>query len=214
MTTTNYLTYEELQASTERYGETNDCTVKALAQVCSISYEKAHNILRRLGRKGRDGTSMTNVFNAVRGLGYSVEKSKVFGNTIGNSYIPRNKIFLIETSSHVIAAREGKALDYTEGRKHRILEVWEVKKVNEELESFKCVAEQVLHVPRARVQAKWNYTCPHGCEHKFTTTRHNKSQRGSGYRCRKHKAPLTYGRQSSTPPQPSGLPAWLKIEES
>jgi len=212
-TKSDYLTYKELQACTEKYQETNDCTVKALSQVCSISYEKAHNILRMMGRKGRKGTSMENVKSAVRGLGHEVSLSKVWGKTIGNSFIPRNKIFLIETSCHVIAAREGKALDYTEGGRHRILTVWEVTPASEKaLTRFTEVKEQVLYVPRAKVQAKWKYTCQHGCEHEFTTTRHNKSQRGFGYRCKKHKASLTYGKQSATP-QPSGLPSWIKIKE-
>jgi hypothetical protein len=209
--TTNYLTFDELQASTDKYGENGDCTVKALAQVTGISYEKAHNILRKLGRKGRKGTSMNNLKIAVRGLGFGVKLFHIHGKTIGNCFIPRSKRFLIETASHVIAARDGKALDYTDGGRFRIKEVWEIIPDAHSVDlKFSECSEQVLAVPRARVstQRKWKYTCPHGCEFNLSTTLHNKALRGQTRSCSKHKARISYG--SAAAPAPS-KPSWINV---
>ena len=46
-------TFDKLNNAANRMGETNDCSVKALAAVCSISYSKAHALMAKQGRKPR-----------------------------------------------------------------------------------------------------------------------------------------------------------------
>jgi hypothetical protein len=61
------------QASTQ-LGETNDCSVRALALVLDVSYETAHQALAVAGRARRDGVSLYAVEAAARSLGFQVRR--------------------------------------------------------------------------------------------------------------------------------------------
>ena len=204
---TNYIPFDEIRKIADGYGETNDCTVIAVAQVCSVSYEKAHSVMRHLGRKPRKGFSMEKTLEAIRGFGFSCEEVKLYGNTVARLHIPRNDIFLIETSSHVFAARDGKSLDYTRGRRHRPLRFWKIEKKNESI--FDHLPERVLGVCAARKQREFTYCCPHGCEFQLSTTLHNKILRGQLRRCKNHKAVIhRAGTVPSSNQRPK--PSWIK----
>lgn len=49
------LSFKELHEQRQKYGETNDCTVKALCRVARISYDEAHQYAKESGRKARKG---------------------------------------------------------------------------------------------------------------------------------------------------------------
>ena len=60
-------------ARSDKWGETNDCTVKALAIATNSTYEKAHGALALRGRSYRKGTSMGKVFKTLKDWGYTVK---------------------------------------------------------------------------------------------------------------------------------------------
>jgi len=63
--------FEKVKKRSRKWGESNDCTVKALAIATDISYERAHGLLALRGRCYRKGTSMSNVFSAMKELGWT-----------------------------------------------------------------------------------------------------------------------------------------------
>lgn len=60
-------------ARSNRWGEENDCTVKALAIATNSTYEKAHGALALRGRSYRKGTSMGRIFSTLKDWGYTVK---------------------------------------------------------------------------------------------------------------------------------------------
>ena len=60
-------------ARSDKSGETNDCTVKALAIATNSTYEKAHGALALRGRSYRKGTSMGLIFDTLKDWGYTVK---------------------------------------------------------------------------------------------------------------------------------------------
>lgn len=63
--------FEKVKKRSRKWGESNDCTVKALAIATGIPYEQAHGLLALRGRSYRKGTSMSNVWSAMRELGWT-----------------------------------------------------------------------------------------------------------------------------------------------
>lgn len=128
--------YTSLQKESNRFGERNDCTVKAYAVVANVSYEEARKEMAKEGRVFRKGLKSdfyaynNRMLRRLRANGFEVEfvgcKSKTV-RTLGRN-IKSKDSFLIFTKGHVLAAKEGKIIDWTEGRCHRILTVWKVSK--------------------------------------------------------------------------------------
>jgi len=61
--------FEDLEGITKAVGENNDCSVKALAATCGVSYKEAQIALSNLGRRKGCGTSVFNILEAVKALG-------------------------------------------------------------------------------------------------------------------------------------------------
>lgn len=130
----NQVNYASLQEKSNRYGETKDCAVKAVAVVLNTSYEDAHILLKKFGRKDGDGTNFyLTTKPALQSRGFEVKRVEVpsYIKTVRNleeSFLAssfKNPV-LITTSKHIIGFRNGKAEDYTSGRKFRILDIHEI----------------------------------------------------------------------------------------
>jgi len=63
--------FEKVKKRSIKWGESNDCTVKALAIATDIPYEQAHGLLALRGRCYRKGTSMSNIFDAMKSIGWT-----------------------------------------------------------------------------------------------------------------------------------------------
>ncbi len=62
--------FQKVLKRSRKWGESNDCTVKALAIATDIPYEQAHGLLALRGRSYQKGTEMSNVWSAMRELGW------------------------------------------------------------------------------------------------------------------------------------------------
>lgn len=60
--------FTSLQKTSCEINERNDCSVKAVALFCDVSYEAAHAELKRLGRKDRCGCQEIIIRKAVENL--------------------------------------------------------------------------------------------------------------------------------------------------
>jgi hypothetical protein len=132
------ITFQDVKQISDKYGEGNDCTVKAVAIACQIPYEEAHQYLSKLGRrKGRGWYHATHIRGnkLVRGYIDNLEK-------IGIEYVPVDfnsrtvsqlgrefcrGNYIVQVSGHALALVDGKVEDWTAGRKHHVKQVWRIE---------------------------------------------------------------------------------------
>lgn len=125
------ITYINCKEAAQKLGETNDCTVKALAISAQISYGKAHFIMGSVGRKDKKGANMRQIVAALNKIRVTpLDKSdiKVARQELGRRVTPKTfaKLhptgsYYCVTCSHAIAIRNGVVEDWTAERKHQII---------------------------------------------------------------------------------------------
>jgi hypothetical protein len=127
--------FHSLSAAAASIGETNDCSVKAVAAVCGVDYLVAHEAMRKQGRKNRKGAMTWDIKQAVSSLGFVTQKipsNEFIGRYPGNhkklksvtSHHPDrfNKVwadgntYLVFTARHVLAVVNGINHDWSKGR--------------------------------------------------------------------------------------------------
>ena len=67
--------------------ETNDCTVRALANATGMPYKDAHALLKKAGRKEKEGVSLPVVLNAFEDL--AIKPVYISSNTKDGRYLCR-----------------------------------------------------------------------------------------------------------------------------
>lgn len=109
--------------------EHKDCTVKAIAITCDVPYKVAHKALANEGRKPRCGSYRHQQARAIKALGFDLERIKVTAKTMvkvkGDSAVSKG-YYLAYVRGHVAAVVNGKVEDWTDGRRHRIQQVYKV----------------------------------------------------------------------------------------
>lgn len=132
-------TFAKTRTQREAYNETNDCSVVAVAIAGKVSYDMAHSVLKKCGRVNRKGASIQAVSAAFASIGAKEikvnmmklrEKNKGVGLTPNNvtKVLSKYRNYVAYTHDHVIAIRKGVVEDWTEGKRHRITELYEVKR--------------------------------------------------------------------------------------
>ena len=125
-----------IRKETRRHGETNDCTVKAIAITTGRTYADCHAAMRAAGRKNRKGSSISAMVSASKALGYHMTKLQRTSRnaktmrTIERDSLVGNGRFVISMSRHVAAIVDGKTIDHTEGRLNRIQGVYSMTPIN------------------------------------------------------------------------------------
>jgi hypothetical protein len=144
---------QEYRDAAERLGETNDCTVRALAAVSGLAYADAHELMAACGRKPRQGAHFLVAMDA---LGYELGRNlrrvnpvRPFRPTPGrwgsngqacngpqsamtvrtlarHPLVQSGKWFAI-TCNHVLAIVDGQVLDWSEGRLNRVTALYLVE---------------------------------------------------------------------------------------
>jgi hypothetical protein len=129
-------------------GETNDCTVKALALVTGCTYDEALVALAKHGRQKRKGCYMGTQRQALSDLGFNMVQvdfrarfvnnypgvhAKLKGATTHhmkrfNKVWSDGKTYYVYTRRHVAAVVNGVNLDWTVGRAKRVVAVYEIIK--------------------------------------------------------------------------------------
>lgn len=125
--------YNEARKESNYIRENNDCSVIALSMVYDKSYSEIHRLLSHLGRKQGRGF---NTITAIKTLGRA-SKPIYPKQPNGSLYtiktivdiLPVGK-FLIFTKGHVLACIDGEIYDWTEDRKHRVIKVIEIDKID------------------------------------------------------------------------------------
>lgn len=130
----------------EKFGEKNDCSVKAVALATGTKYSKVHYAFKKQGRKEGRGTHFYQQVAVLRELGFELKlvhvghyndpkvKNKFKAKTVTTleRELPSRGIFLVYTSGHMLCARGGKILDWTQGRRHQLRDIYRVVKIKPE----------------------------------------------------------------------------------
>lgn len=129
------MNYEKAQRISKEMGEWSDCTVKAIAIACDKPYRMVHAMLKEEGRKDRRGCFQPEQFRTINRLGYKLTRVEGeapfrFGGTVTTlpKRLPSKGNYIAYVRGHIIAVKDGKIEDWTEGRRHRILEVYKVER--------------------------------------------------------------------------------------
>ena len=143
--------YADAKAVADSMGERRDCAVKAVSLVCQVPYSVSHTLLADLGRKPRRGTDRQITLKAIDKLGFALNKLSFYTQYerfISKYAEPHKDVksltpgqvcrfpkawqdgntYLAFTNSHVFAIINGKVQDWTEGRAHRIKQIYVVIK--------------------------------------------------------------------------------------
>ena len=137
--------FNALCNSTAAYGEKNDCSVKAVALVCGVSYDEAHAAMAAQGRKKGRGAQTSSIELAVIALGKKIEvvnpkhiiaqypgvhKNLQNVTTHHPARFPdawkNGGTYLAYIRGHVLAIVDGVVHDWTVGRSKRIYRIREV----------------------------------------------------------------------------------------
>ena len=127
--------YEKLKKARYRKSlkETNDCSVMAIAITCRLSYKASHELMAKFGRKNRRGANTFSILSAAKSLGFEITavNNLVQGNGCGytvNTIGEKCKAgyYLAFVNGHVLGVVNGDVYDWSQGRRHRIKEVYKV----------------------------------------------------------------------------------------
>jgi len=122
--------FDKTMKDSKSLGETKDCAVKAVAIVTNTPYKVVHQMMARLGRRPRQGTPMVITMQVLKQLGVYVEKAddQFRARTINQlKYdLPKKGRYLVRTSRHILACVDGKICDWTDGRRHRPKEFYQI----------------------------------------------------------------------------------------
>lgn len=121
-------TYKQLCSASKKLGETNDCTVKAVAALANVPYEYAHMHMKAIGRRKGRGPTWKGFYKGLRNMNLWYERAYIPGKTVRTlqKNLPSKGRYLIIVSGHVLAAVDGKVIDWTDNRLHRIRKVYKI----------------------------------------------------------------------------------------
>jgi hypothetical protein len=122
--------FDKVSKDSKSLGETKDCAVKAVAIVTNTPYKVVHAMMAKHGRKPRRGTPMGITHKVLKELGVWVERcdDKFRSRTVNQlkSELPKTGRFLVRTRGHILACVNGKVMDWTDGRRHRPKEFFQI----------------------------------------------------------------------------------------
>ena len=133
------------------WNEDNDCAVRAVTHATALPYAEVRRRFEECGRKKRSGTPRDITNDVLDELGYEQTRiDRDWGQTVVRqlpTVFDDDKVRLVHVNQHVFCMRGKDVLDWTEGRRHRVLQVDELKKVrpavslsiNEEFDIEECV---------------------------------------------------------------------------
>lgn len=125
--------WDKMATASAAHGENNDCTVKALTAATGLTYDECHAALKTAGRKNRRGCHMHREgVAAATALGFHMTRlgpHQYNAKTMITAERDRNLKkgrFVLRVRGHVAALIDGKVIDWSQGRRHRINAVYAV----------------------------------------------------------------------------------------
>ena len=124
----NYQKAIQQQLPIEKLGS-GDCSVKCVSIVCDVPYMVAHKALSGQGRKTGKGATYNQIKGAINRLGFEYRRVDVQAKTMStlerDGQVQRGYYFAL-VRGHIASVVNGKIEDWTEGRRHKIIEVCKI----------------------------------------------------------------------------------------
>lgn len=164
MDTSTKALWDTMATASRSHNETNDCTVKALTAATGLDYDTCHAALAKFGRKPRKGCVFHMVGKrAAQYLGWKMEtvsKHELRAKTITTAErdpVLRNGRWVLQVSRHVAACVDGKVIDWTQGRRHRLQCAYRFTKMEgtPECDIVKPAAPKTRRKALPKGSAKW-----------------------------------------------------------
>jgi hypothetical protein len=120
-------------AASGEHGERFDCTVIALTATTGLDYDTVHAAMAAGGRKNGKRFAFDDKGQAIaKGLGFelqTLDRSEYSAKTMRSVERDRKLqagAYIVRVRGHVAALVDGKVIDWSEGRLHRIVKIWRV----------------------------------------------------------------------------------------
>ena len=108
-----------------------DCSVRAASTLLEITYDEADTLLAQFGRKRNCRLTTTKLLKAIRSQEFTVTKIPIlkrFTVRTAPGLLPSHYRYLLVTSGHFVALFHGRIEDWTQGRLHRVIEVYGIER--------------------------------------------------------------------------------------
>ena len=123
--------FKELLEECRSIGDDKGCVPIAVAALTGFSYTDVEELFREKGRKKKEGVYFNTTREVLEELGLTLHEVNYenYGKTIRTfcRNIDSDNKYIIRVRRHVLAVVDGDALDWTNGRCHRILECFRVE---------------------------------------------------------------------------------------
>lgn len=145
-------TYKEIEASKEYKADNNCCCIVASSIIFNSPFKDMQDFYHLKGRRYRSGTRPTVAYECIELLAKNslrkykrMEKREILKITSGktmtvnncNQYLDENKDYVLFSTNHAIAVKDGKVEDFTKGRRNRIISMYEIENKNKVLQPVK-----------------------------------------------------------------------------
>lgn len=112
----------------KRHKEDNDCSVRAVAVVCGVSYRTARAALAREGRKPKGTATWGQIQQALQALGFDAWNVRPHfgGRTVRTveQELPRGYRFILDMHAHVAAWNGHTLVDHATGSLRRVTSIF------------------------------------------------------------------------------------------
>lgn len=139
-------TYEDIKAQTmdvpylktvcPEFRESGNCTAIAMSALLDQDFDVSVYALQEFTGKAPGSFGWSPYLRAFKRLGYQVEETTSFTaktvTTLERDPALKQGRYLVSVSGgrHAVALVDGKVIDWTEGRRHRIDQIWKVEEDN------------------------------------------------------------------------------------
>jgi hypothetical protein len=133
--------YKRLREISDAYSDTNSCSIIATAAATDLPYKLVSDAFEVAGRKHRHGAHLPVIKKALESLGCVFDwhkpgryvKDYVHSNKLTFNNCERlldvRKRYIVIGKRHMAALKDGKVIDWAEGRRMHIDDVIEIKGV-------------------------------------------------------------------------------------
>ncbi len=136
--------YKAMRKRGDDIGELGDCSIIATALAADISYDKAREIYKGVGRLDHNGVSILQIDRAMDTLNHIHNiKSKLFDScdmaplyekihaktlTFNNvaKALDKDKKYVVVGIAHMVAFTDGRIADWSEGTKQHVESIYEI----------------------------------------------------------------------------------------